>query len=187
MQLCFAPRTVVDVGANVGYASLRFAREFPGAKILAIEPAQQNQTQLRKNCASYTNISLEYCAVWSRSGRVRIRSAEVPHNAYEMVEDPKGDIAALGMVDLLSKHGIDRVDLLKMDIEGNEKLLFDDPQVRNWLSHVGMLLIETHDRIVPGCSESVQRAMHGFGAFQGHVNEYEYYLLSAPGDEWNRR
>jgi FkbM family methyltransferase len=180
MCLGFAPRTIVDAGANVGYASLRFAREFPDSKILAIEPARQNQAQLRKHCSAYPNISVECSAVWPRSGRVRIRSMNVAHNAYEMVEDPEGDVAALGMTDLMSKHEIDRIDLLKIDIEGSEKLLFDDPRAREWLPRIGMLLIETHDRIVPGCSESLLRAIHGLGAFQGHFNEYEYYLFTQP-------
>lgn len=179
MHFPFVPRTIIDIGANVGYGSLRFAREFPEAKIIAVEPAQQNLIQLRKNCSSYPNIHLECCAMWPRSGWVRIDNMKVDHNAFQIIEDPEGDIPAIGMIDLLSKHRIDRADLLKIDIEGSEKALFDDSGAREWLLHVGMLLIETHDRMVPGCSESVLRAIHGLGAFQGHINEYEYYLLGS--------
>lgn len=178
MPIHFTPRTIVDAGANVGFASLRFAREFPTAAILAIEPAQQNQVQLRKNCYDYPNIFVECSALWPRSGQVRIRTMNVAHNAYEMVEDPQGDILALGMTDLMAKHQLDRIDLLKIDIEGTEKLLFDDPRAREWLACVGMLLIETHDRSVPGCSASLLRAIDGLGVFQGYFNEYEYYLLN---------
>jgi FkbM family methyltransferase len=180
LRLGFVPRTIVDVGANVGYASLRFAREFPQARIIAIEPAEQNRTQLQKNCSSYANISLEYCALWPDSGRVRIRDGNVGHNAYEIVEDREGNIPALSMADLLSMHDIDQIDLLKIDIEGSEKRVFDDPRAREWLTKVGMLLIETHDHIVPGCSESVLSAMRGLGEFKGHINEYEYYVLKQP-------
>lgn len=178
MRIHFTPQTIVDAGANVGFASLRFAREFPAAAILAIEPAPQNHTQFRKNCHDYPNISLECSALWPRAGRVRIRTTNVAHNAYEMVEDSQGDIVALRMGDLMAKHQLDRIDLLKMDIEGTEKLLFDDPRAQEWLACVGMLLIETHDRSVPGCSQSLLRAIDGLGVFQGYFNECEYYLFT---------
>jgi FkbM family methyltransferase len=180
LRLNFEPRTIVDVGANVGYASLRFAREFPNARIIAVEPAPANLVQLKKNCLSYPNILLENCAIWPRSRRLRIARLEVDHNAYSIVEDPEGDIQAMRIPDLLSRYGLERVELLKIDIEGGEYALFDDENAREWLKCVGMLLIETHDRMVPGCSDAVRRAVKGIGAFQGHVNEYEYWLIHSP-------
>src|SRR5688572_14912111 len=34
----FIPSTILDAGANVGYAAQWFARKFPGASIVSLEP-----------------------------------------------------------------------------------------------------------------------------------------------------
>lgn len=178
LNLRFVPETIIDAGANVGYASLRFAREFAEAKIIAVEPASANLIQLRKNCGQNPNISVEPFAVWSHSTLLRVADTGVAHNAYQLLEDPNGDVPALSFLDLMEKHAIERVDLLKIDIEGAEKLLFEDLGATSWLGRVGMLLIETHDRMIPGCSTAVKNALHDRAAFQGWVNEYEYYLFN---------
>lgn len=43
-----------------------------------------------------------------------------------MEADPEGEIPGLGIADLLSKYGLDRIDLLKIDIEDGERVLFED-------------------------------------------------------------
>jgi len=39
---------VLDLGANVGFASLFFADAYPDAKIIAVEPSASNFEQLQK-------------------------------------------------------------------------------------------------------------------------------------------
>lgn len=41
--------TIIDAGANVGYASLLFAKHYPNALIVAIEPDPNNFLILKKN------------------------------------------------------------------------------------------------------------------------------------------
>src|SRR5438034_61021 len=45
----FSPRTILDLGANIGFASVFFAARWPRARILAVEPAADNLGLLRKN------------------------------------------------------------------------------------------------------------------------------------------
>jgi hypothetical protein len=51
------------------------------------------------------------------------------------------------------------IDLLKIDIEGAEKEVFE---VCDWMGDVHSLMIELHDRFKPGCSEAVAPAVEGF-------------------------
>ena len=44
----FAPRTILDLGANVGYTSVLFAVRWPEARILAVEPATDNMVLLKR-------------------------------------------------------------------------------------------------------------------------------------------
>jgi hypothetical protein len=52
-----SPKTIVDGGANVGYASVYFANRFPDPRIIAIEPHNANAEMLEKNTAAYPNRS----------------------------------------------------------------------------------------------------------------------------------
>ena len=177
--LPFEPRTIVDAGANVGYTVLRFFSQFPSAKIVAIEPDCVNLQQLRKNCSAYPNLSIEQAALWSRECKLTIRNPEVASNAFIVEEDETGNIAALSVLDVIERHALDTIDLLKIDIEGSEADVFGHPGSREWLPRVRALLIETHDDFRPGSADAVRRAVKGLMTFQGHVNEYEFYLAAA--------
>jgi hypothetical protein len=57
-------------------------------------------------------------------------------------------------------HQLDRIDLLKLDIEGSEKEIFSDGCL--WLEHIGAICLELHDRFKPGCSRTFFRAIDDF-------------------------
>ena len=59
---------------------------------------------------------------------------------------------AITVQDILAQSGAARIDLLKLDIEGAERELFSDA-CEEWLPKVGTLVVELHDRYVPGCAE----------------------------------
>ena len=56
--------------------------------------------------------------------------------------------------------GLAHIDILKVDIEGAEKEVFSDTS--KWIDRVGSLIVETHDHMKPGCSQSVHSATRGF-------------------------
>ena len=56
LPFSFEPRIIVDAGANIGAASIYFAKKWPDAKILALEPEESNFGILRKNCARLPNV-----------------------------------------------------------------------------------------------------------------------------------
>jgi predicted O-methyltransferase YrrM len=70
-------RTIVDLGANVGYASIVFLNAFPNAYVLAVEPDPKNAVLCARNLSPYGNRArLVEAAAWSRScGLMLIRGA----------------------------------------------------------------------------------------------------------------
>lgn len=54
---------------------------------------------------------------------------------------------------LMKKTGLMTIDLLKVDIDGAEIELFKGDC--SWLRNVGVIAIELHDWITPGCSKAV--------------------------------
>jgi hypothetical protein len=61
---------------------------------------------------------------------------------------------------LMDECGIDYIDVLKIDIEGSEKEVFEN--AARWIDRVGMIAVELHDRFKSGCSSSVYSATKGF-------------------------
>ena len=54
----FEPRFIVDVGSNIGLVSIYWAKKYPDAKIISVEPEQSNYEILRINTNPYKNISI---------------------------------------------------------------------------------------------------------------------------------
>ena len=57
----FEPRSILDLGANIGIASIDFALRYPQASILAIEPVAANFQLLQKNISRLPKYSRPEC------------------------------------------------------------------------------------------------------------------------------
>jgi hypothetical protein len=90
------------------------------------------------------------------------------------------------MRDLLQKYELPQVDLLKVDVEGSEKIIFGHPGAAAWLPRVEMILVETHDWVDPGCSQAVTQAVAGLFNFCGYRGEYALYMRSNDRDKQKR-
>jgi FkbM family methyltransferase len=156
----FAPERILDLGANVGYASVHFAARWPRARILAVEPAADNLEWLRRNTAAWPNITPVQAAVWPRPARLRIANPQDDANAYRMDDapgGPDGGVEARTVEQLLEDLGWAGADLVKLDVEGAEAEIFREAPA--WLGRIGVLVVELHDRIAPGCAASLYRAL----------------------------
>lgn len=157
-----APRLIIDAGANVGYATLFFARKFPEARILAIEPEASNFAQLVTNTRAYPNVTPIQAALWGRAERLAITNPGADSWSFRVsAADGAGGVRGVTIPELLALAGAERVDLLKLDIEGAEKDLFEHG-AEEWLGRVGLIIAELHDRNRPGCSRAFYQALTRF-------------------------
>ena len=118
-------RTVVDVGANAGLATLWFAMEAPHARIIAVEPGADVLRTLRGNVrrnALDGRVEVWPVALGGRTGRAGMVTNG--RSVLARVDDVDGvgvqAVEVMSLPDLLDAAGIDRVDLLKLDCEGAE-------------------------------------------------------------------
>jgi FkbM family methyltransferase len=158
----FEPVQIIDLGANIGYASVYFSARWPGAKVLAVEPDGQNTAMLERNTRPWPGITRLQAAVWAHPARVAIANPADASNAFRMQEFPEDDgssVTAFTVDQLIDSVGCDRLDLLKMDVEGAERDILQNAD--SWLSRVNVLVVELHDRIVPGCGEALCQALAG--------------------------
>lgn len=157
---------IIDAGANVGAASLWFARAFPRAKVIAVEPDAENAQLCRVNVASNPGIQVVEAAIGGTSGNVDVRKGgDGTGWSSTTVRRPEGEGTAVYTVgELLALAGPDAaLFLVKIDIEGFEADLFSGDTA--WVDSAAGIYFEPHDWMLPGkgSSQSIQKALLGAG------------------------
>jgi FkbM family methyltransferase len=161
----FAPKVIVDAGANIGMASIYYAHRFPDARIIAVEPEASNFAVLGRNVGCYSNILPIKAALWNRDGEIAISPPGAAGDKVGFaVHGGEGvPVRALTMRTLMNDSQIGSIDILKVDIEGAEKEVFESC---DWMDSVHCLVIELHDRLRPGCSAAVGSVTGDFVTLQ---------------------
>jgi FkbM family methyltransferase len=117
---------VLDLGANIGYYTLLFARLVgDSGKVIAFEPDPGNFNLLRKNLHAngYRNVILHNKAVADSNGTLRLHLCEEnkgDHRLYDSGDDRSSIAVETITIDDAIAGVADRVDLIKMDIQGSE-------------------------------------------------------------------
>ena len=120
--------TFIDIGANNGYFSL-MASILVGStgKVYAFEPTPDSFKRLQTNVHvnKFKNIKLFECALGDKDGKIKLNVSkkEDGQNSIISIVDKKGSIAVqIKKLDDILKGN--RVNLIKIDVEGYEKEVF---------------------------------------------------------------
>ncbi len=157
-------RLILDLGANVGYASVYFATHYPEARIVAVEPEASNFRTMVRNTAPYPNVIAIEAAIWPRAEPLAIDKSGPEWGFRVSANGATGMPSVNGVTidDILARWSEGApVDLLKIDIEGAEKELFSVP-CDSWLGRTRLMVIELHDWMIPGCEPALERATRGY-------------------------
>ena len=163
------PRIIVDCGANIGLSSVYFLERFKSAHLLAIEPDAGNFEVLKRNLDSYGGrVTIWNNALWATETILQLRpsSAEEGNEWGRQYMDPniceqvatgavvqKGTATAT-MESVIRWAGGADIDLLKIDIEGAEVVVFGC-DCSSWLPRVHTIAIELHDHTPFGAATEV--------------------------------
>jgi FkbM family methyltransferase len=119
---------VADLGANIGLFGAWILARFPEAEIVALEPDPANaalhRTTIAENGRSATWQLLEAGAM-TQSGAVRFSAGRFALSHLAAADEPGFEVEGVDVFPLL-----DDVDLLKIDIEGAEWPILQDPRFR---------------------------------------------------------
>jgi FkbM family methyltransferase len=149
-------RLVIDCGANVGYASAYLLSRHPTCHVIAVEPDEGNFALLQKNLQPYgSRVTLLKTGIWSSPAGLVFSEGKHSDWAVQVREAQPGEVPALQAVDIntiLRQSGHQRIDVLKIDIEGSELDVFAR-HTQPWLSATNNLVIELH-------SDACRRVFH---------------------------
>jgi FkbM family methyltransferase len=122
--------TVLDIGANIGYFTVMAAKRVaPSGRVHAFEINEKVLTLLKENIrvAGVDNVVVAESAVTQESGSIdffvpksgdEAEGTTRPSQRYDSVQ--KVTVPATSIDDYVSRNAIERVDLIKIDIEGGE-------------------------------------------------------------------
>ncbi len=170
----FQPRdVVVDVGANVGIASIYLAKKQPELTIHACEPVPENFTHLERNLSrnGVTNVVPHRAAV-TADGRSFKMSAHFYSNSgsasghYANLRSPgffHYEVPSITLDALFARHQITRCRLLKIDCEGSEHEVLLGCRV---LDRVEWLAGEFH------LNQGLERAGYSFERLEAHCRRF---------------
>ena len=140
------PRTILDLGGNVGYTAAFFAAKFPGAAIACVEPEPANASmiELTKNWNGLSQITIIRAAASDRIGTAKfhLMGAADCHGLSDRESVSVIEVKTTTVPALMQSLGWEHIDLLKIDIEGAEEDVFRGSP--DWLSRVGVIVGEIH-------------------------------------------
>lgn len=165
------PKTILDCGANIGLASIYFKSQYPDSHIIAIEPAEGNYDLMVKNLSEYTDIEYLKTGIWNKHTHLIVSNPEGKDYGFVFEEVRKtcpDSIESFSIKDIMEKYSLDSIDILKIDIEGSEKEVFES-DYDYWLSRTKVIIIELHDNTRKGCSKSFFNALQQYN-FSTEIN-----------------
>jgi len=124
--------TFLDIGANIGWFSL-LAATFVGSagRVVAVEPNPANVALLHSSIKDngFSNVEVMAVALGERPGTVALETDGSNGRVIPLENPPVAAVTVSYVVAsrpldaLLEESGIDRVDVVKMDVEGTEPLV----------------------------------------------------------------
>jgi FkbM family methyltransferase len=127
-----APKTILDVGSNIGATIIYFHHQFPDAEIFGFEPHPDTFRILQQNVADLPGVTVFNYGLGATQQRIVVRADDVNFGAF----NTRGHFKDRGfpaapvecevrrLDDVLLELGIARVDLIKIDCEGAEADVF---------------------------------------------------------------
>jgi FkbM family methyltransferase len=153
--------TILDIGANCGVAATILGKQNPKARLFAFEPHPPTFDLLQENLLlnKVTNVTAINCAVGDPhrskvtlflhpafSGGNTICSAPAPFAEYHNSPAASIDVPCVSLDSVIETHGIELIDLLKIDCEGSEfEILLTSESVRRGI--VKSIVGEFHDLV----------------------------------------
>jgi FkbM family methyltransferase len=139
------PKVIFDLGANIGDTAIFYSILFPEALVYAIEPNSFIFDKLKKNTKQFPNITCFQCAIGGTTGKIKLNLSESHLGSsllyrVQNTKEIKVDVLTLG--DFCIQQKVDKIDILKFDIEGAEEYLL---QTKNLELLVGSIVGEIHN------------------------------------------
>jgi FkbM family methyltransferase len=161
VPLPYDPAVILDVGAHIGLATLFFRAKYPDSWIVSIEAHPTTARRLRQNVRGLGNVCVLERALAGETGIAELYPADATVSSSLL---PRGrgrpvTVKTSTLPALLAELDVDRVDLLKLDIEGAEWSALAVPGA---LDRVNAVVAELHYDLAPSDRRDIAELFRGF-------------------------
>ncbi len=186
---------LVDLGAHIGLVSLLLSALGHFAEVICVEPVADNLRVLRWNMQAngqawrIVNKAVGdtrgrhrfYGSEWWSSGTIMPGVGETRQANSSRPESflalPPFDVDVITIPDLIAEHDINRIGMLKIDIEGAEELIITPGA--SWLSIVDLLVIDIHSKYIDDRRVFEALASHSFREV-ARIHAHSYLFKREP-------
>ncbi len=153
-RLAKGSQVIFDVGANLGLYSLLAAESNPAAQIHAFEPTPEIAARLQTNLEfnGIDCVKVNMAGVGSHSGEAILRECRGTYNTNDgmnfvidsliPIQESDRLVPLVTLDDYCEENGLDRIDLIKIDIEGGEYAALLGARHLLQTQRIGCLFIE---------------------------------------------
>ena len=169
--------TIIEFGSFWSYYSLWFCRALDGARAIAMEPDPPYLEVGRRNAelnGLTDRVQFLHGAVGERPGEMMDFRTE---RSGEHISVVQHDLASL-----MDLHGLSRVDLVMVDIQGFETVLLERARPMLKAGKVGFIIVSTHHQLISGDPLTHQRALDLLRECGAHVIAEHSVRESYSGD-----
>ena len=190
--------TFVDVGAHIGWYSLKAAKAVgPKGRVISVEPNHETLLRLRDNirasgasavivvapvaCSDSETTLKFYAAPRANTGESSLSATDA---AQEGAVAASYQVRARRLDDIVREAGVARVDAVKIDVEGAEFLVLKGA-VETLARYRPVVVVELADRQLKSMGASVEEVKafmrsHGYAPKQFYGDNVEFVPVAAP-------
>lgn len=182
----------MDIGANVGMASMYFQRD--AKQIYSLEPNPVLYEALVKNTSKYSNIKTFNVGIGFANEEATMfadNDDSPPQTLFENIrtEDPQTQVVTLKRLDtFMEENQIPYVNVLKIDVEGAEYAILPSSGFANVANRIDMIVGEAHYNDYGCFAECIPEILKEYGFETSFVkfpvpNFYRTFHYTEPGRE----
>lgn len=179
---------ILDVGAHIGVSCIYFAQH-PGAKIIAVEPSPDSFHCLALNIQGW-DVTAYQVALYNGRGARQIefpRYSSLGDSLFMVPNDERKDdrVPALAMdiVTFMDAAKIEHIDLLKINAEGSEYMLFLSEAFREAVPRIDMIVGEAHYNMMPPVIAQWALEQAGYSFRWLDIRNHHYHWRGTLGAE----
>ncbi len=173
-------RLIVDIGANIGAASVFMHTQYPQARIVAIEPSAAAFALLKQNAAPFPQIELRQTALYDKKTSLPLRPGTLDSvtNSFgdSVLAKKEGETLELeDAAGFFLREGLQAADIVKIDTEGCEWPILNT--LRPWLGQFRVIYLEYHSETDRRRIDTLLEPTHvlqGGVAHHAHRGEFRY-------------
>ena len=179
-------QTVLDLGCYSGLTAIAFSKAVRGAgRVVSVEPdptnfrASEKNLDLHHRFGGFNNVTLLPLAVSGSTGVLTFSSeGSMGSSAVSMVGGYRGSVSkipCMTLEDLVTHSGLNRVDFIKMDIEGSEIDVVQSSE-KFFQKHRPRMIIEPH--LINGRlnAPDIMNCLSGYGYRCQIIEQYGVHL-----------